>query len=76
MSNRKATLGIRIISVIAVLFGLLTILSGGRVLFGDPVARAAAGNTVPFVLWFNFGAGFAYVAVGIGLFLKTRWVCL
>ena len=57
----------------AVLFGALTIMSGGNVLFGGEEALQAAGNVVPFVLWFNFLAGFAYVLAGIGLFLKKRW---
>ena len=73
MNIGKPTLGIRIAAVIAILFGLLTILSGGLALFGGPEAQAAAGDAVAFVLWFNFGAGFAYVAAGIGLFLATRW---
>lgn len=54
-------------------FGLLTVVSGGRALFGGPEARAAVGNAVPFVLWFNTIAGFAYVAAGIGLFARKRW---
>ncbi len=28
---------------------------------------------MPFVLWFNFLAGFAYVAAGAGLWLRRRW---
>ena len=31
------------------------------------------GAVVPFVLWFNFLAGFAYVAAGIGLWSQTGW---
>lgn len=58
---------------IAVLFGALTIFSAGRALFGDEAARAAIGNAVPFVLWFNFLAGFAYIAAGVGLLARTRW---
>jgi len=58
---------------IALVFGALTIFSGGRVLFGPEEARVAAGNYVPFVLWFNFLAGFAYVAAGAGLWLWRRW---
>lgn len=58
---------------VAVLFGLLTINEGGRALFGGAEARAAVGDAVPFVLWFNFLAGFAYVAAGVGLFLRRRW---
>lgn len=58
---------------IAVLFGSLTIYSGGRALFGDEAARMAVGNAVPFVLWFNFVAGFAYVIAGTGLLMQRRW---
>lgn len=64
---------IRAISLVAVGFGLLTIKEGGTALFGGEVARAAAGNYVPFVLWFNFMAGFAYIVAGIGLWLQQRW---
>jgi len=61
------------IALVAVGFGLLTIKEGGTVLFGDEAARATAGNYVPFVLWFNFLAGFAYVIAGVGLWLRQRW---
>ncbi|MDZ7586029.1 MAG: hypothetical protein U0938_14540 [Thiobacillus sp.] len=61
------------ISLVAIGFGLLTIKEGGTILFGDEAARAAAGNYVPFVLWFNFLAGFAYVIAGAGLWLMQRW---
>lgn len=64
---------IRAISLVAVGFGLLTIKEGGTVLFGGEAARAAAGNYVPFVLWFNFVAGFAYVVSGVGLWMQQRW---
>ncbi len=46
------------------IFGLMTILSGGRALFGED-AVSARGNIVPLVLWFNFIAGFFYVMAGI-----------
>lgn len=58
---------------VAVLFGLLTVASGARALFGTPEMRAAVGDAVPFVLWFNFLAGFAYVAAGLGLFPRRPW---
>jgi hypothetical protein len=61
------------ISLIAVGFGLLTIKEGAMILFVSEAARAAAGNYVPFVLWFNFLAGFAYVVAGIGLWRQQRW---
>lgn len=56
----------------AVLFGLLTIISGGSVLF-NAQAQQTAGNYVAFVVWFNFLAGFAYVIAGMGLWLLRRW---
>lgn len=71
MQNRRWD--ILITAVVVTLFGLLTVLSGGRALFGGLEARAAVGDAVPFVLWFNFLAGFAYVAAGIGLILQTNW---
>ena len=63
----------RVISLIAIGFGLLTLQEGGAVLFVDGAARQAAGHYVPFVLWFNFLAGFAYVIAGAGLWLRHRW---
>lgn len=60
-------------ALVAVVFGALTIISGGAALFGGAAARAAVGNAVPFVLWFNFLSGFAYVLAGAGLFFWARW---
>jgi hypothetical protein len=64
---------LRALAAVAIAFGLLTIFSGGRALFGSPEARAAVGNAVGFVLGFNFLAGFAYVASGLGLWRRRRW---
>jgi uncharacterized membrane protein (DUF2068 family) len=64
---------LRILAVLAVVFGALTLFSGGRALFGGEQARAAVGDAVGFVLWFNFLAGFAYVIAGIGLWRQQRW---
>ncbi len=58
---------LKLLAVVAGLFGLLTIVSGGKVLFGPPEARLAAGNYVPFVLWFNFLAGFFYVGAAVAI---------
>ena len=71
--SRMNRILIRAVSVVAVGFGLLTIKEGSAVLFGTGAARSAAGNYVPFVLWFNFLAGFAYVIAGVGLWLRRRW---
>jgi hypothetical protein len=73
MSERSAVLWSRLAGVLAIAFGLLTLASGGRALFGDEEARAAVGAAVPFVLWFNFAAGFAYVVAGIGILMRLRW---
>lgn len=64
--------GLKVAGAFGLVFGLLTIFSGGTALFGDEAARAAVGNAVPFVLWFNFIAGFFYVLAGLGLLLKRR----
>jgi hypothetical protein len=64
---------IKVLSALALVFGAVTLVSGGRALFGDAAARAAVGNAVGFVLWFNFLAGFAYLAAAIGLWLGRRW---
>ena len=77
ISNRKT--GLLIAAIVVLVFGALTVFSGGRALFGGADARAAVGDAVPFVLWFNFLAGFAYVVAGIGLLLRHRpalWLSL
>lgn len=56
-------------ALFAIIFGLLTIASGALALFGG----AEMGAVVPFVLWFNFLAGFAYTAAGIGIWRRTAW---
>ena len=58
---------------VAVLFGILTLISGGTALFGGAAARAAVGDAVAFVLWFNFLSGFAYVLAGVGLVMWRQW---
>lgn len=63
----------RALGAIALLFGLLTLKSGGSVLLDLGAARAEHLHYVPFVLWFNFLSGIVYVAAGIGLWLRRRW---
>ncbi|MBK9000029.1 MAG: hypothetical protein IPM35_30290 [Myxococcales bacterium] len=64
---------LRVAAAVAILFGIASVVSGGRVLLDVGAARAEAGAYVPFVLWFNFVAGFAYVAAGAGLWLGRAW---
>ncbi len=75
MTSMKSdrSIGIWIITVIAVAFGLLTIKSGGSVLFVDGTFREEMGNYVPFVVWFNFLAGFVYLIAGGGLWMQKHW---
>jgi len=72
-SASKRIIAIRVAALLAIAFGLLTIKEGGAILLGDAKAIATAGNYVPFVVWFNFLAGFAYVTAGIGLWMAQRW---
>lgn len=53
----------------AIAFGVLTVVSGGRALFGT----ADMGAVVPFVLWVNFLAGFVYVIGGTLLAVDHRY---
>lgn len=61
------------LAIAAIVFGVLSVLSGGRALFGNADARAQLGNIVSFVLWFNFIAGFVYVLAGAALLGAKRW---
>jgi hypothetical protein len=71
-SDSRKTL-IRIVAGFAVLFGVLTIFSGGIALFADQGVRGLFGDVVRFVLLFNFASGFAYVLAGAGLWYRKRW---
>lgn len=66
-NKAKKPIWLSVIAIVAILFGIMTIKEGGTVLFTD-TGKLNAGNYVPFVLWFNFIAGFAYIMAGIALF--------
>ncbi len=72
ITTNKSTI-IWILAAVAVIFGVLTIKSGGQVLFGDISYQKAAGNYVLFVVWFNFLAGFVYLAAGAGIWMCRHW---
>jgi len=69
MTDAPSSRALRIAAITALTFGALTIVSGASALFGS----IDMGAVVPFVLWFNFLAGFAYVAAGVGLWRRRRW---
>ncbi len=61
------------IALLAMVFGLATLFSSSNVLFGADEARELAGAYVPFVVWFNFIAGFIYVLAAVGIWLGRSW---
>ncbi len=75
MIRSRSSLGFsdfrQLFAMLALIFGAMTIVSGGSVLFGP--AKTWAGNYVGFVVWFNFLAGGAYVVAAIGLWMCTDW---
>ena len=64
-----------ILAFVSILFGLVTLKTGGLSLFTEQ-GRILAGDYVPFVLWFNFTAGFFYIITGFGIYLKKPWSLL
>lgn len=62
-----------LIALVAALFGLATVVSGGSVALNLGSARALAGNVVPAVVWLNFLSGFAYLAAAWGIWRARRW---
>ncbi len=58
---------------LALAFAIPTLLEGGHTLFGTPAAGAEPRHFVPFVVAFNFAAGFAYLAAGAGTLAGRRW---
>lgn len=56
---------LRIAALFTFAFGVLTLFSGGAVIFGPDHMRDAAGAYMPMVVWFNFLAGAAYIFASI-----------
>lgn len=55
------------LSAITIIFGIITIFAGGNALFTES-GKLAAGKIVSLILWYNFIAGFFYIAAGIAIF--------
>ena len=53
--------------------GVMTLITGGKVITGDAVAVAAHGDFVPFVLWGNVLMGPVYITAAVGLLGGKRW---
>lgn len=73
VSPRSSRRGLLALGLVSVVFGLVSLKEGGAVLFVEGASRHAAGHYVPFVVWFNFLAAFAYVAAGVGITLGRVW---
>ena len=72
MNKSDKSLANWIISLVAIIFGIMTLKSGYTTLFVAG-AKAAAGEVVLFVLWINFIMGFAYTGAGIGVLMGKPW---
>ena len=57
-------------AIAAAIFGVATIVTGAGTLFGP---EPTPGSVVLFVLWFNFLAGFAYLAGACALYRRLPW---
>lgn len=62
-----------IVAAVGVLFGVVTLITGWRVLFGGMAEQLALGDVALRIVWFNFIAGFAYLIAGFGLFRRAPW---
>ncbi len=59
--------GMKAIAAFAFVFGIVSIVKGGSVVFGPQSARDAVGAFVPFVVKFNMVAGVFYALAAIGI---------
>ncbi|HEA26521.1 MAG TPA: hypothetical protein ENH92_05300 [Ectothiorhodospiraceae bacterium] len=64
---------LRLLALVAMVFGALTLKSAYLVLFTTGTFHQEAGDFVPFVVTFNGIAGFFYLIAGFGLFKQTQW---
>ncbi|WP_424943133.1 hypothetical protein [Aliiroseovarius crassostreae] len=71
--NRPPRPRLKGLALLAIVFGAMTVFSSGAVLFGPDIVQERAGRFVPFVVWFNFLAGLAYLAAGLGIWRARPW---
>lgn len=69
----QSPIWVRPTAIAGLVFGGLTVFSGGMVLFGSAAVKSAAGDAVPLVLWFNFLAGFLYIIGALALYYRAAW---
>lgn len=64
---------LRFLGWMAILFGIATLISGGRAIVEMHGITHPTANIVPFVLFFNLAAGVPYIVTGAGLILQRPW---
>ncbi|WP_380752128.1 hypothetical protein [Salinimicrobium flavum] len=62
-----------LLSLVAVIFGLVTIFASSSVLFGYSDVLEKEGNFPSFILWVNLLTGPLYLLAAAGLFYSKRW---
>lgn len=72
-ATRDTSLLLKTVAVLAMAFGVVTMISGGSILQGVGNSREMAGAFVPFVVWFNFGAGALYLLTAVGIWKGRGW---
>ena len=60
------------LAVFLFFFGVLSFISGGSVLMSES-ARVAAGNAIPFIIWFNVLASPFYLLTGAAIWLEKPY---
>ena len=69
--NKKFTL-LKGLAIFMFFFGILTVKSGGGVLFVEAIRENAGNYTLP-IVWFNFSAGVLSLFVAPSLWLGKAW---
>lgn len=65
--------GSQVTAALLGLFGLVTLVASGAILFNLGGAPEAAGRYVPVVVWMNFFAAFLYLAATYGFLARKTW---
>ncbi len=71
MTTRKLILAA--LGVALLVLGVMTLVTGGKVIMGDEAAMAAHGDFVPFVVWGNVLLGPLYITAAVGLLARLKW---
>lgn len=64
---------LKILSIVLLLFALLTLFLSGSVIFDLFGIREKEGNYVPFVVWANFISSLLYLVAAYGLLKVKKW---